>query len=434
MRFFLLCILTYPLSLFADPNADTVIIEFEDETQIIIYAETRAQLKQLNDYNINQIVSDLNNAVGGKELPDHYHIKNTSGKRYLKDSTLIYETGMDFKIRIGNVTLEIDGLKVDQSLEEGFLYRKWDELAEAFTVIFDPVNEYDIIDSLPHSEVGGIKIIDDVSYGGIFFPDYNQEKYGNDSIDGFQRIYYKGKIWSKDQKRYSYNIDIDKKTIHNFNIEMGLNNWLDKGGSFNGLADDNYSVKPWGSWYFGLGSVNKTQLKNSLFLEWGAGLSWYNWKLEDPSYHITKTTTQVKFAQPVNINDINPIKSKLVASYLNVSLVPLFDFAQGIRKVTVRQTGNVKLIKSKNRGFRIGIGGYLGYRMYGRSKYVYKEGNKFRNKEKEKGNFYLSNVRYGLRGRVGWKGMDLFVNYDLNQAFTSGNGPELNAFSFGIIL
>ena len=119
---------------------------------------------------------------------------------------------------------------------------------------------------------------------------------------------------------------------------------------------------------------------------------------------------------------------------MNVSLVPLFDFAQGIRKVTVRQTGNVKLIKSKNRGFRIGIGGYLGYRMYGRSKYVYKEGNKFRNKEKEKGNFYLSNVRYGLRGRVGWKGMDLFVNYDLNQVFTSGNGPELNAFSFGIIL
>lgn len=427
MRFFLLCILTYPLSLFADPNADTVIIEFEDETQIIIYAETRAQLKQLNDYNINQIVSDLNNAVGGKELPDHYHIKNTSGKRYLKDSTLIYETGMDFKIRIGNVTLEIDGLKVDQSLEEGFLYRKWDELAEAFTVIFDPVNEYDIIDSLPHSEFIGINIIDDVSYGGIFVTDFYEEKHAYDSIDDFERIYYKGKIWSKKADSYSYIKDKDKRTIHNFNIEMGLNTW-------HGFGDVNYSVKPWGSWYFGLGSVNKTQLKNSLFLEWGSGLSWYNWKLEDPSYQIIKTTTQLELAQPANINEINPIKSKLVASYLNVSLVPLFDFSQGSRKVVVKQTGNLKLIKSKNRGLRIGIGGYLGYRMYGRSKYVYKEGNKLRNKEKDNGNFYLSNVRYGLRGRVGWKGMDIFVNYDLNQVFTSGNGPELNAFSFGIIL
>ena len=429
MRFFLLCILTYPLSLFADPNADTVIIEFEDETQIIIYAETRAQLKQLNDYNINQIVSDLNNAVGGKELPDHYHIKNTSGKRYLKDSTLIYETGMDFKIRIGNVTLEIDGLKVDQSLEEGFLYRKWDELAEAFTVIFDPVNEYDIIDSLPHSEFRGINIIDDVSYGGIFVTDFYEEKHAYDSIDDFERIYYKGKIWSKKADSYSYikDKDKDKRTIHNFNIEMGLNTW-------HGFGDVNYSVKPWGSWYFGLGSVNKTQLKNSLFLEWGSGLSWYNWKLEDPSYQIIKTTTQLELAQPANINEINPIKSKLVASYLNVSLVPLFDFSQGSRKVVVKQTGNLKLIKSKNRGLRIGIGGYLGYRMYGRSKYVYKEGNKLRNKEKDNGNFYLSNVRYGLRGRVGWKGMDIFVNYDLNQVFTSGVGPELNALSFGIIL
>ena len=398
MRFFLLYILTYPLSLFADPTADTVIIEFEDETQIIIYAETRAQLKQLKDYNINQIVSDLNNAVGGKELPDYYHITNNSGNRYLKDSTFIYESGKDFKIRMGNVTIEIDGLKEDQSLED-----KWYDLADEF--------------SNWHFEGG--------------------QQYHYDSINGFtrtSRTYYKKKPWITDLKRYSYEEDQDRGTLHDFNIEMGLNNWLDKGGSLNGLAEDRYSVKPWGSWYFGLASVNKTHLKNSLFLEWGAGLSWYNWKLEAPSYQITKATTQVKFAQPVNIREIDPIKSKLVASYLNVSLVPLFDFAQGTRKVIVNEAGSFKWNRSKKIGFRIGVGGYLGYRMYGRSKYVYKEDNKLRNKEKDNGNFYLSNVRYGLRGRVGWKGMDLFVNYDLNQVFTSGNGPELNAFSFGIIL
>ncbi|MBT5506104.1 MAG: hypothetical protein HOK17_03055, partial [Flammeovirgaceae bacterium] len=385
-------------SLFADPTADTVIIEFEDETQIIIYAETRAQLKQLNDYNINQIVSDLNNAVGGKELPDYYHITNNSGNRYLKDSTFIYESGKDFKIRMGNVTIEIDGLKEDQSLED-----KWYDLADEF--------------SNWHFEGG--------------------QQYHYDSINGFtrtSRTYYKKKPWITDLKRYSYEEDQDRGTLHDYNIEMGLNNWLDKGGSLNGLAEDRYSVKPWGSWYFGLASVNKTHLKNSLFLEWGAGLSWYNWKLEAPSYQITKATTEVKFAQPVNIREIDPIKSKLVASYLNVSLVPLFDFAQGTRKVIVNEAGSFKWNRSKKIGFRIGVGGYLGYRMYGRSKYVYKEDNKLRNKEKDKGNFYLSNVRYGLRGRVGWKGMDLFVNYDLNQVFTSGNGPELNAFSFGIIL
>ena len=146
-----------------------MIIEFEDETQIIIYAETKAQLKQLNDYNINQIVSDLNNAVGGKELPDYYHIKNNSGKRYLKDSTLIYESGKNFKIRMGNVTLEIDGLKEDQSLED-----KWYELADEF--------------SNWHFE-GADK---NIHY---------------DSIEGFtrtSRAYYKKKPWISDLKRYSY--------------------------------------------------------------------------------------------------------------------------------------------------------------------------------------------------------------------------------------
>ena len=333
--------------------------------------------------------------MGGKELPDYYHIKNNSAKRYFKDSTLIYESGKDFKIRMGNVTLEIDGLKEDQSLED-----KWYELADEF--------------SNWHFESG--------------------QEYSYDNIEGFRRNYYKKMPWISDFKRYSYEEDQYKKTIHNFNIAMGLNNWLDKGDSLNGLADDSYSVKPWGSWYFGLSSVNKTHLKNILFLEWGTDLVWYNWKLEDPSYQVTKATTQVNFAQPANINDIEAIKSKLVACYLNVSLVPLIDFAQGTRKVIVNEAGSFKWNRSKKIGFRIGVGGYLGYRMYGRSKYVHKEDNKLRNKEKDNGNFYLSNVRYGLRGRVGWRGMDLFVNYDLNQVFTSGKGPELNAFSFGIIL
>tara|TARA_A100000164_G_scaffold227659_1_gene201868 strand:+ start:382 stop:561 length:180 start_codon:yes stop_codon:yes gene_type:complete len=58
----------------------------------------------------------------------------------------------------------------------------------------------------------------------------------------------------------------------------------------------------------------------------------------------------------------------------------------------------------------------------------------FRNKEKDNRKFCLRNLRFGFRVRVGWKGMDLFLDYDLNQVFTNGSGPELNAFSFGIIL
>jgi hypothetical protein len=32
------------------------------------------------------------------------------------------------------------------------------------------------------------------------------------------------------------------------------------------------------------------------------------------------------------------------------------------------------------------------------------------------------------------RSLDVFFNYDLNDLFNEGRGPELNAFSFGIIL
>ena len=52
----------------------------------------------------------------------------------------------------------------------------------------------------------------------------------------------------------------------------------------------------------------------------------------------------------------------------------------------------------------------------------------FKDKEKDNGNFCLSNERFGFRFSVGWKGMDLFLHYDFNRVVTNGNGPELNAF------
>jgi hypothetical protein len=39
-----------------------------------------------------------------------------------------------------------------------------------------------------------------------------------------------------------------------------------------------------------------------------------------------------------------------------------------------------------------------------------------------------------VRVQVGWNGLDLFGTYDLNEVFSDGNGPALNAISFGIIL
>ena len=55
-------------------------------------------------------------------------------------------------------------------------------------------------------------------------------------------------------------------------------------------------------------------------------------------------------------------------------------------------------------------------------------------KDKDKDGFYLNNFRYGVRGQIGFRGIDIFFNYDLNELFADNRGPELNAFSFGVVL
>ena len=76
---------------------------------------------------------------------------------------------------------------------------------------------------------------------------------------------------------------------------------------------------------------------------------------------------------------------------------------------------------------------YAGYRIASYTKYVTKEdGDK--EKDKDKDGFYLNNFRYGVRGQIGFRGIDIFFNYDLNELFADNRGPELNAFSFGVVL
>ncbi len=124
-----------------------------------------------------------------------------------------------------------------------------------------------------------------------------------------------------------------------------------------------------------------------------------------------------------DLRDFNFIKSKLTATYLNASLIPLLDFGGNRRKSTLFDDHG-------SDSFRIGVGPYVGYRIDSYSKQVYKDGEKRSNRDHD--NFYLNNMRYGLRAQIGFNDIDLFINYDMNELFAAGKGPQLNAFSFGV--
>jgi hypothetical protein len=210
------------------------------------------------------------------------------------------------------------------------------------------------------------------------------------------------------------------RTWQSFNFDLGTNNYL-ADGKFPDNDNALYSVRPWGSWYVAASSIQRTRLASKLFIEWGVGLSWYTFKLQNDNIQIVKDDTGIEFVE--DMRDVNFRKSKLSASYVHASLVPIVDFGGHSRKS--------RLWDGYNNSFRIGLGPYIGYRISSHSKIVYKDGD--REKDKERDSFYLNNFRYGLRLQLGYRSTDLFFNYDLNELFAEGKGPKLNAFSFGIV-
>ena len=223
-----------------------------------------------------------------------------------------------------------------------------------------------------------------------------------------------------------------KGSHHHIKIDFGINNYLEN-DDFPDVNNALYAVKPFGSWYVGLNSIHKTNIAGPLFVEWGGGFSWYNFKYENTDTKITKTNNGVVFDK--DPRDINPIKSKLTASFVNVSLVPLLDFGYSERKHNYWRfpDGDIELDFRRKYGFRIGVGGYAGYRLGSRSKQVYTE-NGDKEKDHESSNYFINNIRYGLRVQLGVGRADLFANYDLNELFSDNKEPKLNAFSIGFTL
>jgi hypothetical protein len=210
------------------------------------------------------------------------------------------------------------------------------------------------------------------------------------------------------------------RTWQSFNFDLGTNNYLSD-GKFPDSNNELYSVRPWGSWYVSASSIQRTRLGSKVFIEWGVGLSWYTFKFQDDNVKIIKGDSAIQFVE--DMREVDFKKSKLSASYVHASLIPILDFGGHSRKA--------RLWDGYNNSFRIGLGPYIGYRISSHSKLVYEDDDK--EKEKEHDSFYLNNFRYGLRLQLGYRSTDLFFNYDLNELFAEGRGPKLNAFSFGVI-
>ena len=199
-----------------------------------------------------------------------------------------------------------------------------------------------------------------------------------------------------------------------FNLDLGINNFLQK-GSFP-TSDQPYATKGWGSWNVGLNWMGSQRLSDRLRWNFGLGFQWYNFKFENRDFQAVRGRDQIGF---VERTDVTGVKSKLSASYL-----------------TAMTLLKANLGKDKDKGLSLAVGPYIGYRLGGRSKFVYEESGRAADRtEKINTGLYLENLRYGFRGEVGiGKHLTFFSTYDLNELFQEGKGPSLNPITFGIKL
>lgn len=341
------------------PNKDTVIIEFGENSKMVIITENKEDMAYLKDYDINQMINELISRVDSARADlQALIVTDKTGTQFLKDSVKKAESKP-----IESETTKLEYYGEDESSDTDLEYTR--------------------------------------SYR------YKHESNSNSYRDN-----------SKEYKKYN------SRTSSSFELQIGMCNWLEKDYSFPDETGADYSVKPWGSYMAAVGVNNKTQLLGPLIFNWGFDLSLYSWKMENPNMRIIKGEEITEFTEDMSVEGT---KSKLGASYFSMSVVPMLDFSYG----RSRKYGTFK--KYGRDGFRIGAGGYVGYRMDSWTKFVYKDNGDVK-KDKVSSNLYLNSFRYGVRGQVGFKGMDFFINYDMNTVFVEDKGPWLNAISFGIIL
>lgn len=362
----IITLLLMPLIHQAQSKADTVIINFGKSSKMIFYINEKGDLKALQSYDLNALVSDMKSKIE----TDTVGSSEENGDKYLKDSLAV-------KDDVAKVQEE----QVNEK-EDNYSYNNDDNDSNSWRDRNDNNNDDD--DRWRNKD-------DDDDHWRSRDNDDSWRKRGNDNIV----------------------IGDFLGSNHYLNFDIGINNYLEDGKS---PSSDNaqHTVKPWGSWYFAINSVHESHLGGKLSLQWGGGISWYNFKFEDASTRLLKTDSEIQFVSSTQGESFK--KSKLTASFLNVNLVPVLDFSS-----------------RRRRGVRIGLGGYGGYRLGSHTKYRYKlDGSKERDKDRD--NFFLNNWRYGARLQLGYKGTDIFINYDLNELFNTGRAPKLNAFSFGITI
>ncbi len=223
-------------------------------------------------------------------------------------------------------------------------------------------------------------------------------------------------IEEKDFSRHGWKKKPYRFKGHWAGFELGLNNWVDKGGHLAGTESEHLflDLNTGESWEHDLNIMQfNLPFGKPLGLVTGMGFKWNNyWFNGNNSIMKDPVTSEIVPRYPPA--GVSYAKTKLNTSYLTVPLI--FEVQFGPKK----------------KGF-IGVGVIGDLKLCSNTKLKYYDGGS-RQREKTKSDFNISPFRYHLTARAGYSFVKIFANYSMVPMFKHNMGPELYPVTIGLTL
>ncbi|RSK33154.1 outer membrane beta-barrel protein [Hymenobacter metallilatus] len=353
-------------------NDDTIVVKLPNQASMTLYVKNKAQLRELRQYKLDSLLVLLDGYISQAEAAG----KNSKAE----------QVTMEFY-----PAKEQPGKQVPEQIR--ITVRNQGTGAKA-------TKSADHVD-VTLGRVFGVSVEESTDGGSDHVSVRVGTSAASDSVRNAERK-------AKQEERRN-------RAVHsNFDIDLGVNALVNKSVPQNQFAPD---LRPIASRYLSLNwhyDVRVGGKGSPLFLRTGPEVAFNNYML-DNNYQFVNTngvTTIVKADAGRNLE-----KSKLAVTSINLPLMPMLNFQD----------------KKGKDAFRLGAGGFIGYRLGSHTKIKY-EADGGTKKDKDRGSYNLEDFQYGVQGIVGIRGIDLFVKYNLNDTFKSNRGPQAQTLSFGFSL
>lgn len=220
------------------------------------------------------------------------------------------------------------------------------------------------------------------------------------------------------KKRWDRKNKDQRSTTTQFIFAMGVNNVLND-NKLSSLNNSEYQL--WRSRFYELGFSWKTRFSkkpSQLYFKYGVSFLWNNLRLEDNRIHVKNAG----FTEIQTFND-QLSESRLRHVQMNFPVHLEWDFS----KNKIYNSGRVR--DRTNRSIRLGVGGFVGFKLGTRQYLEYRDVNNVEVEEIQFDNFNMNIFNYGLSSYIGYRDTSFYVKYDLNPLFQD---TETRNISMGI--